>query len=137
VVVFEPEPEQRERFDRRPTADDHLGTSLGQQVERRELLEHAHRVGGAQHRDRTGQTDLPGARRRRRENQRRRRIEIVLAVMLADSKHVESDLIGALDLLDELAYAVGRTYATALLEVGRCETIDTNLHIPHAPDEKS
>jgi hypothetical protein len=45
----------------------------------------------------------------RRENHRRSIVEIFLAVMLADSKRIQSHLIGQFDLLDELAYAFSWT----------------------------
>ncbi len=64
-------------------------------------------------------------------------MEILLAVMLADPKDVQSYLIGVLDFCDELTDAVRRTYCAGFLEVGRRETINTNLHIPHAPNGKS
>ena len=54
--------------------------------------------------------------------------------MFTDAKDVQTDLIGALDLTDELTHPIGWTYSAAFLEVCGCETINSNLHIPHAPN---
>ena len=51
IVFLEFKPEERKRFDESAAPGDDLGTSLREQVERSELLEHAHRVGRAQHGD--------------------------------------------------------------------------------------
>ena len=58
VVVGEVEAEQRECFGERAPADDELDAPTGDQVDGRELLEHAHRVGRREHRHRAAQPDL-------------------------------------------------------------------------------
>ena len=49
VVVGEVVAEERERLDERAAPGHDLGAPAGEQVERREVLEHAHRVVGAEH----------------------------------------------------------------------------------------
>src|SRR6478735_6059409 len=48
VVVGKFQPEQRKAFGERAAADDQVDPALGDQVERRELLEEAHRIAGAE-----------------------------------------------------------------------------------------
>ena len=74
--------------------------SSGQQVECREILEHAHRVVGAEHSDRTGKTNAFRARCGRSKNYCWGRSKIVGTMMLADSENIEADLIGELDLFE-------------------------------------
>ena len=57
VVVVEIVAEQREALDEGAAPGHDLGASVRDQVERRELLEDAHRIVRAQHRDRAGQPD--------------------------------------------------------------------------------
>ena len=111
VVVLEPQTEQRERVDERTAADDHLRAALRKQVERGELLEDTHRIGRAQHRHGARQPDALGARRRRGEDHRRGGVEELLAMVLADPEHIEPDLVGVLDLLDQVAQALRRADA--------------------------
>jgi len=63
VVVVEIEPEQREGFDERSTAGHDLGATLGDQIERRELLKDTHRIIRAEHRDGAREPDPRGPRR--------------------------------------------------------------------------
>src|SRR5712692_6835355 len=74
-IVFQPESEEREGFDRRTTADDHLRSSSRQQIDRGEVLKHSHWVLSTQNGDRAGQTDALRACRCCSENHRGRRIE--------------------------------------------------------------
>ena len=60
VVVAEIVAEQREGFDEGAAPRHDLGAAAGKQVERRELLEHPHRIVRRQHRHRAGQLDLLG-----------------------------------------------------------------------------
>jgi len=55
--VIERRAEERERFDERSATEDDLGPSVRRGIERRESLEYAHRVVGAQHRDRRAEPD--------------------------------------------------------------------------------
>ena len=82
-----------------------LGAPAGEQVERREVLEDAHRVVGAEHGDRARQPDPRRARGRRGEHDRGRGDGEVRPVVLADAEDVEPDLVGELDLLEQVGAA--------------------------------
>src|SRR5204862_8349989 len=56
---------------------------------------------------------------------RRRRHREVRAVMLADAEHVEPDLVGQLDLLEQVAQPVG---GRGLARRQRPERVDAELH---------
>jgi hypothetical protein len=73
------------------------------------LLEHAHRIGRAEHRHGARQANAPSARRGGRQDHRRCRVEELLAMVLADAEHVESDLIGTFDLVEQIAHALRRS----------------------------
>ena len=69
------------------------------------------------------------SRRRGAEDDRRRGIEeIALRWCSPMPKTIESDLIGVLDLLDQVAQAVRRTDRAAGVVMRRCEAIDADLH---------
>ena len=103
VVVVEVVAEERERLDERAAAGHDLGPAARQQVERGEVLEDAHRVVRAEHGDRAGQPDPLGARGRRGQDDRRRGDREVGPMVLADAEDVQPDLVGQLDLLDQVA----------------------------------
>jgi hypothetical protein len=130
VVVLEPEPEQRERFREGAAPDDDLRSPVGDQVERGELLEDAHRVGGAQHRDRARESDAFRARRRGREDHRGGRVEEVGAVMLADAEHVEADGVRVRDPIDEESQRLrrGDLPSVAVFLQDASEAVDADLH---------
>ncbi len=139
VVVFEPQPEERKRVDERSAPDDHLRASLRQQIEGREVLEDADRIGGAQDGDGARQPNALRSRRRRRKNDRGRGIEVVLAVVLPDPEDIETYLIRMFDLLDQVPQALRWTDREACFVVRCCETVDANFysritrHSNHAP----
>ena len=108
VVVGEVVAEERERLDERAAPGHDLGAPAGEQVERRELLEDADRVVRAEHADGARQPDPLRARGGRREHDRRRRDGEVGPVVLADAEDVEADLVGELDLLDQVAQPLRR-----------------------------
>ena len=103
VVVGEVVAEERERLDERASSRHDLGPPAREQVERRELLEHAHRVVRAEHADGARQPDALRALGHGRECDRRRRDGEVRAVVLADPEDVEPDLVGERRLLDQVA----------------------------------
>ena len=105
VVVAEVVPEQRKRLDEGAAADQDLGPPARQQVERREVLEHADRVVGRQNRDGARQADALRPRRRRRQHHRRRRRRVVGPVVLADAEHVQANRVGEGDLFEQVAEA--------------------------------
>jgi hypothetical protein len=103
VVVLQSEAEQWKGLDGRTPAYDHLGPALRQKIEGGELLKDPHRVGCAQDRDGTRETDALRSCRRRSENDRRGGIEELPAVVFPDSKYIQTNLIGVLDLFDQVA----------------------------------
>ena len=103
VVVGEVVAEQRERLDERAAAGHDLGAAAREQIDRRELLEHAHRIVGAQHAHRTRQADRLRPLRRGSEHDGGRGDGEVGAVMLADAEDVEPYLVGELDLFEQIA----------------------------------
>jgi hypothetical protein len=56
-------------------------------------------------------------------------IEVLPTVVFADSKHVQANLIGMLDLFNQIAQAIRRAHRKTGVVVCRCEAIDTNVHL--------
>ena len=108
VVVVEVVAEEREGLDERAAADHDLGPAFAEQVHRGELLEDPDGVVRAEHVHRARQPNPPGAHGGRAEDDSRRRDREVRAMMLADPEDVEPDLVGELDLLDQVAQPLGR-----------------------------
>jgi hypothetical protein len=100
-----------------------ISAPVRDQVERREVLEDAHRVVRADHADRARQADALRARGAGREHDGRRGDDEVGPVMLADAEHVEPDLVGQLDLLQQVAHALARRARRQLPE-----RVDPELH---------
>lgn len=71
-----------------------ISAPLGQKVERRELLENAHRIVRAEHGDSAGEFDGVGCLRHRGQHHSGRRDSEVRPMMLADSEDVQPDLVG-------------------------------------------
>ena len=107
VVAREVEAEERIRLGERAAAEDHLGAAVRDRVERREALEHAHRIVGAQHGDGGAEPDAAGARRDRREHDLGGGDGEVGAVVLADAEGVEPELVGQHGLLDDVTQHAG------------------------------
>jgi hypothetical protein len=129
VVVLEAVAEQGERVDERAAADDHLGAAFGEKVEGGELLEGPYGVDGAQDRHGAREADALGPGGSGPQDHGRRRVEEVLAVVLADAEGVEADLVGALDLGDEIAQPLRRVLGLAVLREGGGEAVDADLHV--------
>jgi hypothetical protein len=72
-------------------------------------------------------------RGRRRKHDRRRRDRIVRPVMLAQAEHVEPDLVGKLDLLNQVLQPLRRAYSVPGLGVGAdiAERVETEFHAAH------
>ena len=125
VVVVEVVAEQRERLDERASAGHDLRTAAREEVERREVLEHADGVVRAEDGHRARQPDALRPRRGCGEHDRRRRHGEVRPVVLADPEDVEADLVRELDLLHEVAQPL----LGALLALARVrEREDADLH---------
>src|SRR5205823_275697 len=97
--------------------------------ERRELLEQADRVRSAQDRDRAGEANVCGACGRCGQDDWWGRVEELAAMVLADAEHIQADLVGALDALEQFAQSCGRTGGEAGVVEGGGETIDSDLHL--------
>lgn len=72
VVVLQVKAKQLEGFDEGAATGDDLGTAIGEHIQRGELLEDAHRIGGAQNGGGAGETDVFGGLRNRSQDDRRR-----------------------------------------------------------------
>ncbi len=128
VVVLESIAEQGEGVDERATAHDDLGASPREQIERGKVLKDAHRVGRAENGHGARESDPARAGRRGGENDGRRRVEILLAMVLADAEHVQPDVIGLLDLFDEVAKTICWADRETRFVVRRGEAVDADLH---------
>src|SRR5262249_22762472 len=95
--------EERKRLDERAAPGHDLGASAREQVERRELLEHANRIVRAEDAHRARQTNRLRASSRCAEHDCGCRYCEVRTVMLADTEDVEADLVCELDLLEQVA----------------------------------
>src|SRR3989442_14866859 len=102
-------------------------------VEGREAMDPPHWVRGAQDRYRTGEAYPVGACRRGCENDRGSGIEKFPTVMLADSKRVQANLIGVLDLLHQVAQPNRRVDRSAGVVVRRCEAVNADLQLRPRP----
>ena len=103
LVVRQVVAEQRERLGERAAADDHFGAPVRDRVQRREPLEDAHRIVGAQHGDRRAEMNPRGPRGDRGQHDFRRGDREVRAMVLADAEEGEPDLIGEHAFLDDVA----------------------------------
>ena len=115
-----------------PAAGHDLGAAAGEEVERRELLEDAHRVVGRDHVHGARQADPLRPLGGGREHDRRRRDREVGPVVLADAEDVEPDPVGELDLLDQVAQPLLRPDLPTGGRVRRelRERVDTEFHTP-------
>ena len=131
VVVLEIEAEEREGLDEGAAADDDFCAATGDEVEGGELLEDADGIGGAEDGDGAGETDLRGAGGRGGEDDGGGGIEVLLAVVLAETEGVEADLVGEFDLLKEVTEALGGCGGDAGGWVRNCgcEAVDADLHL--------
>ena len=110
VVVGKLQPEQRKAFGERAAADDQVDPALGDQVERRELLEEAHRIAGAEDGHGAVEADVGRPGCGCRKEHRRGGVHEIAAVVLADAVGVEADLVGAFDLFEQVLHALNRAH---------------------------
>ena len=125
VVVVQVLSKQRIRLNEAAAPSHDFSASTRQQVERRKILEDAHRIVRTEYSHSARKSDSRRSRRGRRQNQRRCRHHKVRTVMLTDPEHVQADLIGKHNLLDKIGHAlsdharvVGRT------RIGFAERVD-------------
>src|SRR5688500_8275308 len=128
--MLEVVPEERERLDERSAARHYLGSSSREQIERGEILEDTHRIVRAEHGHSAGETDFLRARCGGREDDGGARYDIVRAVVLANSEYVEAELVGELDLLDQIAESLRCNYAPVRcrIRIRFSECINPQLH---------
>src|SRR2546430_15220434 len=115
VVVVELESEQRKGLYEGAAADDHLRAAARNEIERRELLEQPHRIGRTEDRHRARQADALGACRSGSEDHCGSRVEELLAMVFTDAEHVQPDLIGVLDLVEQIVQTIRGTDCGARL----------------------
>src|SRR5690606_4681514 len=103
LVRLEWESEKWERLGERAATHDYLRATVRHRIECCKALEHAHRIIGAEHRDRAAELDLLGTRRDRSQHDLGCGDREVAAMMLADTEECDSDLVGQHRLLDHVA----------------------------------
>ena len=96
--------------------DDDLGASFGDEVERRELLNDADRISGAEHSPGAGQADV-------------RRVEKFLAMMFADAEQIEPDAVGDRHFVEQTLHPLGGRYDFPRRRIGddRREAVDADF----------
>jgi hypothetical protein len=124
VVIPRIQPEERKRLDERSTPDDKLRTPPGEQIQRGELLEDAHRVGRGKHRDRAGQANRLRQGCGAGQDHGGRAVEILRTVMFAEAEVVETGLIGGDDLFNQVGHPV--YWSDGGRDGGK--TVDSDLH---------
>ena len=92
-------------------------------------MKHAHRIGGTENGHGAGKAYLLRSRGGGAEDDSRRRIQEILAMVLPDPKRVQPDLVGELDLFDQVSKAVAWIDRAARIGVCRSEAIDADLHL--------
>jgi hypothetical protein len=107
LVVVQGQPEQRERLGERTAAERDLRPAARDGVERREALEHADRVVGAEHGHRGTEADPAGPARDRGEHHVRRADREVRTVVLTDAEEVQADRVRELRLGHHLPDRLG------------------------------
>lgn len=130
VVVLEVQAEEGEGLDKGAAADDDLGAAAREEVEGGELLEDADGVCGAEDGDGAGEANLLGAGGCGGEDDGGSGVEVLGAVVFAETEGVEADLVGEFDLFKEVAEALGGGGGDAGGGVGNCrgEAVDADLH---------
>ena len=125
VVMLQIKAEQRIRFGKRSATGDNLRAAIGDQIERGELLKHAHRIVTAQHGDGAGEPNVFRARRRSSEDDCRRGGDVIGTVMLADADDIQAHSIGQFDLFEHLRNAL---HIARTVWHGGDEAVDANFH---------
>jgi hypothetical protein len=103
---------------------------MGNQIERREFLEDADRIGGAENGDGAGEADILGTRGSRGQDHCRGGVEEFGAVMFADAENVEADLVGEFDLFQQMLHPLDGAKREACGRIGDSggEAVDADLH---------
>ncbi len=130
IVVFEFQAEERERVDERTAAGDDFSAAIGDEIERGVFLKDADGVGGAEHGDGAREADILGARGGCGEDDGWSGIEKFGAMMLANAKDIEADLVCERDFLEHVLHAFERRKGDAGDGVGDGdgEAVDSYFH---------
>ena len=105
VVALEVLSEEREGLQVSAATGGDFRPSLADQVQRREVLEDADRIGAGEHRDGAGQADVLGLCCSGRKNDRRGRHREVLAVVLAHAEDIQPGLVRHAGPFKDVAHA--------------------------------
>ena len=108
VVIFEFEAEEREGLDEGAAAGDDFGATVRDEIEGSEVLEDADGVGGAENGDGGGEANGCGAGGGSGEDDGGSGVEVLGAMMFAEAEDVETDLVGQLDLFEQMRNALLR-----------------------------
>jgi hypothetical protein len=142
IVILQVESKERVGLGERTASGNDLGAPSGDQVKGRKFLKDPHGIGCTQNRHGTRKTDPLRARGGGREKDNRGRIEKLLAVMLPDTKDIQSDAIRGLHFLEQIPetdYGVDQCPAHGIRQCGD-EAIESDLHDIHPtssrPSEK-
>jgi hypothetical protein len=95
------------------------------------LLKYAHRVGRAEHGYSAGEANAFGTGGGSGQNYGRSRVEVFGPVVLANAKHVQSDLVGALNAFEQHTHGIragDNRPRTGTQQVG-CETVNSYFHL--------
>src|SRR5215470_6451256 len=101
---------------------------MGNQIQSGKLLEDAHRVGGAENCDGARKTNVFRARSCCAQNDHRSRVHELAAVMFADAKNIETDLVCNHNLFQEIVRALDRAeaYPSSRVRDDCAETVYAN-----------
>ncbi|MET4826931.1 hypothetical protein ABH972_004520 [Bradyrhizobium ottawaense] len=102
-VFAQVETEQRKGFSERAAAEDHLGASVGERVQRGKALEDADGIVRRQHRYGRAEMDALGPRCDRGEHGLRRGDRKIGAVVFAEADEVEAEFVGQHRFVDDVA----------------------------------
>src|SRR5438874_2625055 len=130
IVVIELEPEEWKCFDERPASSHDFGPAFRKQIERCELLKHAHGIGRTQNGDGARKSDTAGSDGGGGEDHSRRGVKKLTPVVFADTKHIEAHFISERDCFEQLAEIFRGIDGAAgqAVDRRRYETIYANLH---------
>jgi hypothetical protein len=129
LIVFQRKAEQREGLDERASPGHQLGTAIAEQVQRGEVLEQAHRVGGAEDAHRAVEPDAARGRGQRAQHHAGGRDGVVRAVVFAHPEHVQARLIGQPGRGHQFVQALPRGGRVAGAGGQVAKGVDTDFHV--------
>ena len=129
AVLLYDDPAQWEGVDERTSPDNHLRTTLREEVECCKVLKHSDWIGGAEYGHGACETYAACSGCCRCEDNCRCGVEVFFAVVFPYSVYVKPYFVGVLDLLEHFAESVGRADCLACVGVGGCEAVYSDLHL--------